>query len=732
MEDIMKNFRVLVINILILGFSVLSYGMEQKYSIADTADAPINILPSMGNFEPKKIVQEIIKIAQGNERFEKRFLQEAAILVACQMRMLNTMDELLPLFDSLAETQSVSLAEGNRIQGFTCKLYSNSTLIDDEISSKSYEWGISPKTLTMIPLFVVSEPEAIACAHKLNPLFKNGLGADVLKLFGICNYYASLSPKQQVQQAIKLVKNFQGSWYFAQKIYTGLPMMVMAHKDQLINRPMNSLNELLSSRFHLLVLQSCLLNTHLVPLMQGVAQFFKHYVVDSKSNSATEIFINQNYIDCARNLKKVCTKIHDMQDKYVTLYALLKRQIANRCKDEQEFKNFWQVSELEMRSCEYDVNSGQIKKEPRTEIPESLPEEIKLNKVSDTIFNEIPNAATASQWYRQLCALQENNSNSRDYLQKGITEAFSQLWDQFELDAQEKFEQVPQPVIPVSQEVVGIGIGTSSVHSQKQLEAPQEKVKKTKSKQPSKKVSGMSLTEKQIPEQGPGIETTLENKPFESTAESSLKNEKAQNNIKIKPKAKAAATKVIPSTISNTVTSQSLPAVLSASWNYHPRVTQWFTPFAHQKIVSDVVYHSFSLLVDGYLEQWGKKTQWQNRTRAGQIDSAYQLAGQVIFKNKISVPVMFYATVSGGDGLCYHRGLEIRDERSLFDDVIARKYWHVSSEHDACSQLKSYFESNDLFAGYFSKEPDHVVVDNGFLVQIRDNRLGLTLILYKP
>ncbi len=231
-------------------------------------------------------------------------------------------------------------------------------------------------------------------------------------------------------------------------------------------------------------------------------------------------------------------------------------------------------------------------------------------------------------------------------------------------------------------------------------------------------ISTLDIEHIELAEEIISSQQQLSTKNEEQVAEQTTTDEQ-QEPIKKKKKKKESKTE---STIVAT------PSVGSQLPNYYDqRVARWFNnSFSQNESFESVMYHSFSSLIDNYLFTYGRTEERENGTRAGQMDTSYKLMGQVIFKGKVNRHVVFHAT-KDPRGVCYHRGLEWKPD-DVFTIFSAANFWQIDLTYKANSLART--DLGDYFSP-ISNKPDELIKETPFHVEIRDNRLGVSIILYK-
>lgn len=161
---------------------------------------------------------------------------------------------------------------------------------------------------------------------------------------------------------------------------------------------------------------------------------------------------------------------------------------------------------------------------------------------------------------------------------------------------------------------------------------------------------------------------------------------------------------------------------------YAPRVERWFNDaFAETQSYDSVLYHSFSRLADNYLLSIGKKIPYANKTIKGQTDTQYSLLGKVVYKDGTTRLGIFHVTVDPKN-VCYHRGITFNVNRdSLFQDYFKNDFWRVAHRADDATE-----DANAPKFTHHINEESFIEKEDDFIVKIRDNRLDVTLVLFKP
>ena len=161
---------------------------------------------------------------------------------------------------------------------------------------------------------------------------------------------------------------------------------------------------------------------------------------------------------------------------------------------------------------------------------------------------------------------------------------------------------------------------------------------------------------------------------------------------------------------------------------YDKRVLSWFDD-AHAKNydAESVLYHSFPLVADSYIFSLGIQTEWHNKSKQGQIDTNYSLGGEIQYKNNNRKSVVF-TCCKDPNNICYHRGYTAKEKNSLFGEYFANNQWKVMLRDDFPPLGKQ--QEDQRFQP--QQKGDAVIEqDDDLCVRIRDNRLGVRIVLYK-
>lgn len=174
------------------------------------------------------------------------------------------------------------------------------------------------------------------------------------------------------------------------------------------------------------------------------------------------------------------------------------------------------------------------------------------------------------------------------------------------------------------------------------------------------------------------------------------------------------------------------------SLNYDSRIDRWFNPNTKDTEVinatrESIEYHCFTRKVDKYLIKFGVRTPWQNKSKVQRakdvfIDTNYSLGGTIECPWAAKRAVVFSLCLDRM-GVCYHRGFDVKEENELFDEYFQDNCWKVfhRDEFPSLGQEEPMFEAVAL-----SKGKDEVLSEDNLCVKIRDNHLGMDIVLFKP
>lgn len=171
---------------------------------------------------------------------------------------------------------------------------------------------------------------------------------------------------------------------------------------------------------------------------------------------------------------------------------------------------------------------------------------------------------------------------------------------------------------------------------------------------------------------------------------------------------------------------------------YDPRVLRWFNPESQDPEVLHatrecIEYHCFSWLVDQYLIKYGVRTPWQNRAKVQRAketiyDTNYSLGGTIEYPNAAKRVVVFHCCKDQKD-VCYHRGVQEKENNALFEEYFAQNHWNVFHRDEFPALGQSH---TPPFAQLESNGDDEVIAEDDLCVKIRDNHMNMNIVLYKP
>ncbi len=163
---------------------------------------------------------------------------------------------------------------------------------------------------------------------------------------------------------------------------------------------------------------------------------------------------------------------------------------------------------------------------------------------------------------------------------------------------------------------------------------------------------------------------------------------------------------------------------------YASRVIEWFErEFTQEELLSDrekeynksILYHTYSPLVDLFIQKYGKKESYNNLKDQRQ-DTRYYIFGIIKYINGEIMDVAFEHTLSIIDGICYHRGF-IKD---IISPITVNKKLNILK---SISNMKIHkldlIINNKTYTNQEYKETKDFII-------VKDTKNHVDLILLKP
>lgn len=594
----------------------------------------------IGTIEPKKWVRQILEGAGEHEEKQLECLQNAASLIATQVRMCQSLHNLSICIEQLNKLQEQCLFKNSffsAVKICTPDVMSGLNIIKDKDRLVEEE---NEKAILL-----VNDPEAIYCGLKLHNFMSGLLSlSDIIYFDLLCDYYRKIANSKQAHDLISIIQHTQYSYQFAWFISEGLPALVRAKDfDQI------SILSLHSKVFSPYLGKAG--NTVLVTSTHGIALFklahilIQRYLNDGVGDNWLKVKITPELYSLKNTIQLLYDDMSKHIDWYNNVYAELKKQVSNRCgNDAHRMNTYWCINLQVLKLAQFTWEKYN-EHDSTTSAP--LPEKLVFGLDQQALHND-PIKEIAERLVNSL------QHKAQD---KSVTDALEEM----------------QGVINSSNSDDSFGsMECSSNNNTVQVQKNNEYVSNTLQQQ------------------------------NESVTKSLPVNKKKQT-IYYKP------TKKAHEYLSNKF------------FNYHDRVIKWFdSKFIKDKKFGEVLYHSFSPLVDQYAIECGKKMQY----RSGEM--SYQLPGEIHINNQ-SFCVLFTWTIDK-EGVCYHRGIEMTTD--LFG--AWSKVWKSSqlpdTEQTACRILCEKFPKQAVIV---EQKNDGVTTNNKLYAKIVDNRLQVDIILYK-
>ncbi len=617
-----------------------------------------------------------------------RRLRQAASLIATQIDMYNAAQHLIPLLKVLKQKQPYRVIDDYFLKKISMVLDTNVQVPNikrDPITTNW--WNIEQGSSQMQPIMaqlIVYSPLGIACGMRFCPLFKKFIRniEELPEFNAVCDYFISrFGSESEVVGVVELIRHFLFSMVYAKTHFTKLPCFIAGWHKSFGDCTPQTFQKRFEKSFDTVVMDELFKHTQLIPLSNLLQKINLHYINDGSKNANDDSFdinVTDEFENVINDLEQLCLTIKADKLRYIELYKACKIEFETLANQAQR-KSMWMFVTHYFAYTIFSFDSHIINMPPDKNKDYPLPQELTFNEQFSLVYSGTPfTLKTVHAWL--------DNRIYRD-----------QVLDTKQLFADKNSQDAHTPA--------KIKSGSKPVQMKKKPEQKKPKKKNnSKLKSPSTKEE-ISADEEEIlieEEQGLDLEqedTVQINEQLSNTTNNNSKQEREE---------------------------QALDTI--SQHQYAQRILSWFNNAnLAQETFESVLYHGFSLLVDDYLFSRGRTESRPNVTRAGQMDTVYKLVGQIIFKGNVRKHVVFHAT-KDPQGICYHRGLEWR-EGNLFDTHIAPSFWNISPQYKSNSTAARHLQNE--YKPTNSNTNDVIEEENDLLIQIRDNRLGITIILYK-
>ena len=185
-----------------------------------------------------------------------------------------------------------------------------------------------------------------------------------------------------------------------------------------------------------------------------------------------------------------------------------------------------------------------------------------------------------------------------------------------------------------------------------------------------------------------------------------LKDEETENNVTIHDEKNKTKIILYKSDTSFVIPKDSLPPINYTEWvkewfknpdqalttqGYRNKENKKFTP--EHRYWFPIAIHSFALLVDEFIEQWGTQTTIPSRRKPNRKDILVTIPGMMIFPDGTKETGVFSYLIDSDNGQWYHRMFEPQTGTKLIDDLFEKGYFSP--------EMKGYY---DVFFPPLKKE----------------------------